>query len=503
MVRLTPPEQSGEVLCDPPFSAWAALARDHVAAATSYRFTVAGVPATALRERARRDLGCADAPYVIETGHQPDLWHCGIWAKTFLVDRLARELDGVATCLGVDSDAASSLVLRAPSRGAAFSVVERALSAAPQGTIWFAAPLPEAVAIESACADVAAALRGLPSIGPARQFDTWVAGLRAVFPAATSIGDLMTRVRRHHERGLASRCTDVSLTVYSRGEAFLTFAADIALHSAAFVGAYNAALARYRQRAGLRNAAQPLPDLRRDGDAVELPFWWIADGRRQPLWARPVEDVVQLLVDRRPLLVLPANGTAAVRQMVEGASIAPRALGLTLFHRLFCSDLFIHGTGGGRYDRVTDDLSLAYYGVAPPAFAVATMTLHLDAGVATAAPEQLKQLEQTLDRFQRRPDRVATERGVPMPAAARRLADEADRVRTALTASGGADGSGRSELRRLTNELRVALADVETTLHAELDEIRSRAAAGAVLRDRTYPICFFDPDVVRAHAWSA
>ena len=72
--------------------------------------------------------------------------------------------------------------------------------------------------------------------------------------------------------------------------------------------------------------------------------------------------------------------------------LAPRALTLTLFLRLFVADVFVHGIGGGHYDRVLDRLLVRRWGVEPPAFCVATATLfHPDAlGVERVCPECLK-----------------------------------------------------------------------------------------------------------------
>jgi len=50
--------------------------------------------------------------------------------------------------------------------------------------------------------------------------------------------------------------------------------------------------------------------------------------------------------------------------------IRPKALLLTLFNRLFISDLFIHGLGGAKYDMVTDEIIIEFFKVEPPHFLV-------------------------------------------------------------------------------------------------------------------------------------
>ena len=113
--RIVPPEGHGEVLCDPPYAAWADIV-------TANRRASAGWPEAmrARRDAARQELlvlarqwtealgvtalgGPDDAPIVM-TGHQPELYHPGVWVKVFLLDRLARETGATGVDLVVAGD---------------------------------------------------------------------------------------------------------------------------------------------------------------------------------------------------------------------------------------------------------------------------------------------------------------------------------------------------------------------------------------------------------------
>src|SRR5690606_15156958 len=61
-----------------------------------------------------------------------------------------------------------------------------------------------------------------------------------------------------------------------------------------------------------------------------------------------------------------------------GLSIRPKAVPLTMFMRLFASDLFVHGVGGGRYDHITDGVIRGWFGVEPPRYAVVSASLPLE-----------------------------------------------------------------------------------------------------------------------------
>ena len=93
----------------------------------------------------------------------------------------------------------------------------------------------------------------------------------------------------------------------------------------------------------------------------------------------------------------------------SGALIAPKALALTLFVRLFCCDLFIHGVGGGRYDQVTDGVIRHYFGVEPPAFVVASMTMYLPLGAHVVSDEEVGAARERLNRLEHNPDALLGE----------------------------------------------------------------------------------------------
>jgi hypothetical protein len=115
------PAGHGEVLTSPDYEGWSALARANALGAHAWTFEVCGVPASVLRGSARREaierarefsarLGVPvrevpDEPeLIVVTGHQPELYHPGIWIKDFLLQRLADEIGAAAIDLVVDSD---------------------------------------------------------------------------------------------------------------------------------------------------------------------------------------------------------------------------------------------------------------------------------------------------------------------------------------------------------------------------------------------------------------
>jgi len=304
----------------------------------------------------------------------------------------------------------------------------------------------------------------------------------------------MTAARRGYEAPAGTRYLEVLASEQSRLPSFRAFAAMVLADAPRFRAVMNEALAAYRLRTGARSAAQPFPDLSEEHGRTEAPFWLLADGRRR---AVSVDASGVLHAGAEPVAALGVTQQSALGAL-EAADLllVPRALTLTLFQRLFVADLFVHGTGGGRYDRVTDAVITAYFGIEPPAFAVASMTLLLPLGAHVVTDEDVAEAERRLSRFEHNPDELLAE--VEFDSAEERARADAIAARkaeaVAAIARPGADRKalGR-EIRELNAELAAMLAPVGETLKARVEQMRAEHAASAVLTDRTYPYCLWDP----------
>ena len=95
--------------------------------------------------------------------------------------------------------------------------------------------------------------------------------------------------------------------------------------------------------------------------------WELASG------ARPGEFAWTIRIES-----LPGTLKSIIEQTApEVICLRPRALMTTLFLRCFLADGFVHGIGGGIYDRLTDQIIRDFLRIEPPAYAIATATLHL------------------------------------------------------------------------------------------------------------------------------
>ena len=107
--RLATPTQDGASLIEPPFAEWAEMLEHSDTYFAEWDATVGGLDAATLRARARRafiEVACEYTqhlgvpgveavepdPRIVVTGHQPELFHPGVWAKNFAIDITFRAL---------------------------------------------------------------------------------------------------------------------------------------------------------------------------------------------------------------------------------------------------------------------------------------------------------------------------------------------------------------------------------------------------------------------------
>lgn len=511
-VRHQLPAGHGEVLTEPPYAEWVAIAQANAAAAAAWTVPVAGVPLRGLRALARREahdlaiaysaeLGLAvtdsDAAVdlVVMTGHQPELVHPGVWIKDFLLDRLAAEAGARAVDVVVDSDGFDTVTLTVPCFRPGAARCSALLAFGAVGGCYATAPPPDAATLASFRAAGLDALRTLPAPSLGRHFERYCECLEAASAAAPELATALTGARRRYEAPAGTTYLELPVTRQARTRAFRHLVAALACDASRFAAVYNAELAEFRERAGLRSAAQPFPDLRIDGGRVELPLWWITDAERHAVFVDTGRGTLE--VDEVGSVSLGSTPEDAVAVLeAADAPLAPRALTLTLFERLFVADLFIHGVGGGRYDQVTDGVIRTYFGIEPPRFVIASMTLHLPLGGHVVTDEEVAQTEQRLHTLKHNPDQLLGE-VIFDTAEERELATALTREKRELVAAISADGADRKTLglriRAVNAELARLLKPLAEETAAQLDLLRTQRETAAVLSDRTYPFCLWDP----------
>jgi hypothetical protein len=478
----------------------------------SLRF--AGVPLGELRASSRRELfNAAEAflarvegaperlpqgkPLVV-TGHQPLFFHPGIWIKNLLVQSCVEE-EAAGVNLIVDTDDFEEVYVAVPRRNGRLVAARRSLARYPPDVPFEVAAVPTAEEWSRFVASVRADVETLGVGALTQRTDQLASAGERARKVAANLGEFMAVLRRSFERGGQRRPVywELPVSAMSGTRAFRCFALWILHHHESFRECHNRALNRHREEAGLRSAAQPFPNLRLDEEGCELPFWRVHAGRRWPTSAVRRGATIVLRAHGEDVATVPVTDEEAALEALVGARLRPRALTLTMFARLCWADLFVHGIGGGHYDRATDRLIVDLFEIDPPRFAVASATFHVPLSRHTDPRANRLALERKLLEVRHNPDRFLDEGDDEV----RDLVQEKwGRIRELESAP-----LTRRQRREVTQRIRAINQTLADRLQNEIRAIEEELRAVAIEETeheiatfRAYPFFLFDPDPLRA-----
>jgi hypothetical protein len=519
------PQADGAILADPALARTGQLLADNRTAFARSTVRILGQPLVDLRRQAARETVAAATEYLRQAGepipaftgeslllagHQPEMFHAGVWVKNFALHGLARRHGCTAVNLIVDNDTAKSTALRLPERIEANAAEDCgsgvALANVPFDTWAGEVPYEERPvrdeALFASFAERAAAL--LKPWGFDALLSGYWAEARRQAGRTPLLGERLAAARRALERSWGCDNFEVPLSAVCRTEAFAWFACHILIHLPDFHQTYNAAVHDYRRQHGIKSRNHPVPDLAHEGDWWEAPFWGWRSGqsRRGRLMVRSAAGQMELRVGNETWPALPRScavqATIAAWRGLErtGFKARSRALTTTLFARLFVGDSFIHGIGGAAYDALTDAIVRRFYRLEPPAFLMLSATLHLPLPAYPARLEQCTHLARMLRDLRYNPQRHLSDGPAGDPLVAQLLREKQDWI-----ARQPADADGKRErfhaIRALSERLRGYVAGQLPMVQSQHECCLRRVAANAILQRRDYPFCLFPEAKIR------
>lgn len=302
--------------------------------ADEWHTLVARRPLTTFQSTLRAQLGLPLDRPIIMSGHQCEFWHPGILAKWFAGQALARRVGGAFVWLHVDQDSNDPGRIIVPAIDASGRLIRQDITLVPPVADVPTGSRP-AVRVDLSSA--------LDAVGAARRIDP------ACLDALGRVADSLNRFAG--EPTLASQ--------FGHASESLIPGATRAAPDAANPHAHTITTARLSSTDGF---AALVAALRRDAvRAVESHNR--AAGRRPEAGIRPLG--LKASADHPARAELPLwrarPGTPRVGVMLSHLGeippheLRPRALFMTGLARLGACDIFIHGTGGGSYDRITDE----------------------------------------------------------------------------------------------------------------------------------------------------
>lgn len=460
--------------------------------------------AVAAARRATADEGPArlagpTADILLVAGHQPELFHPGVWVKNFALCGLAQTHGATALNLVVDNDTMKSTALRLPVpphvRRISF---DRWIGATPYEE--------RTIADRASFADFAERAGEWMRDWPFEPLlSTFWTEVRHQSERTSNLGECFAAARRTFERAWGCRNLEVPLSTVCDTEPFAWFACHLLAHLPHFLSLYNAIVADYRRRHGIRDDRHPVPDLAVEGEWLEAPFWAWRTGavRRERLFARIVNDRLELRTgDRAGVVSLPfgsrlteATVSAWQELRLQGLKIRSRALTTTLYARLFLGDLFIHGIGGGKYDELTDELMRRFYDCEPPEYVVLSATRWLPLPRSPVTKTDCRRLIYELRDVHYNPQRHLKDVKTS-DKSAQLSARKQEWIARPVTTS--AERRERFHmLRTLTEELRAPLHPHEEQLRGQLLLCQQQLRVNEVLQRRDYSFCLFPEGVLR------
>ncbi len=486
--KLKTPPDDGDVLIEPPRSHLRRLAESNYAHLSSISLPVLDTDIQRIRAEQRTVLCPSCSGPIVMTGHQPEFIHAGVWAKHVVASRLADTLGGRAVNFVVDSDVPNSGTLEIPAVRDNHVVAH----GIPNGLSPAGAPFEHRATQDKAAIErFATAVR--ESMGP-RFAESCMPRFLEALADAPETGDWVDQMvcaRRSVERDFGIDMVEHRISRVFGGP----MTADMMLHAARFSACYNIALSEYRRRYRVRSANRPIPDLHVEGTRIELPLWIYRPRTvRQRLFVEKSGNALLIFSGRDRVAKIAVDDLSRSDRLADafGACgdyvIRPRALAVTLWARLFAGDLFIHGIGGAKYDRITDALIRRYYEVEPPSPACVSATLRSDLPSPGATGGALRAATATLRDMRFNPQRhvAVTERNQV-------LFEERERaVRTAIALKSEAPGDRRrrrnafESIRSISEQLASSASDVLRQYGKTAERLRGELADARAAGRRDY-----------------
>lgn len=530
--RFVLPRSDGSWLTDPVSEQWPpVLAANHNALSRA-DFDCQGRSFGDLRRLTQQHAAIAAARYTSEllsqniavpkpaslivTGHQPELFHPGVWAKNFAVHRLAKQTQANGLNLIIDNDTHHGTGIAVPTgTRAALQTTTIPFDEPRPVCPWEELPLSDREVFDGFARQVSAQLHpwGIEPV------------LNEAWPAARHFADRTERprlcdclsaMRVATERRFGAGNLELPMSRLSEVPGFHWFAAHILAQLPQFQVLHNEIVRDYRRRHQLRSRTHPVPELATQDDWREAPFWvWRAgESQRDRLFARQVADEIQLRDRRDVFLKLPLtpdrSACCAVEQLAalpsKGIRLRSRALTTTLFARLFLADLFVHGIGGAKYDEMTDELITRFYRLPAVPYATISGTLHLPlGGTWTAGSQALGQNLHTLWELDHQPERFLPASATDvqsMIADKRRLIGEqhtaeAATVRRRSMADREQNRQRYRRLREINHELQPAVQAVRQQILDQRQELLSHQSANRILASREFAWVLFPEERLR------
>lgn len=310
---------------------------------------------------------------IIATGHQPIIYHNGIIYKNLTLNRFLQANLGVTGLnINIDTDTADaghiSLIQKE-----ANNLRRLSFHIATQQVPLFRAKIASTEEVDKTFNEMSKTLseslgiKGIAQLSEYAQYYKSASGIEAV-KANIAIRRIFEGVPEYMELPL----TRLALVGEIKNFVRMLVVDYQRLHSV-----YNSTLNDYRNEKGIKNLANPFPNLTLENGEYELPFWFISTetGEKVSIYVKAQADSVTIRLGEKSHNV--PNLVHFLERLPEYQILVTKAALSTVIFRLGLSDLFIHGIGGAKYDEFTDQFISNYFSISAPKFCTASASYYL------------------------------------------------------------------------------------------------------------------------------
>jgi len=458
-----------------------------------------------------------DSAGLICDGHQPLLFHTGVWAKNFVLGGLAKQLNATPLHLIVDNDAWSQSGVVVPTDVESAPEREQvAYATVKNDQPWEETFISDLDMFRSFGERISDAMKSC-GIDPLIN-ECWPLAVDAA-KKGWPLSDCLTaaRHRMEHQWGLDN--LELPMSRVCDSTSFRKFFCHLVSHMPCFRELYNQVLAEYRKVNGVRSSTHPVPELKERDGWLESPFWvWNTNSpQRLPLYVKQEGNQILLAADEQQFASLDLSPEVKTEPAIDqleqlfkgGWRIRSRALTTTLYARLYLSDLFIHGIGGAKYDEMTDRLLSRFYGIEPPGYLTLSGTWHLPLGSSDDSVDDRKQrLQQQLRDLTYNPERIL---GEDLSVEFQALVDEKQSLinEQQRVEAGECLGSSQRQhhrrgcerfrrLKEINQSLSRVAEEQRDQIQSELDQVESQIEANKILKSREYSFVLFPEEQLKS-----
>ncbi len=536
------PQKDKQIFLSPSGDKIASVLEENKKIFSQYSFAILNQPFREVREKSRKeviqralkfskkfdpDIGEKINPayqYIIQSGHQPVFFHPGIWIKNIFLNQLIKSpLPDKSLGLNIilDNDICKDLNLSLPvlsSNGNLKLEKVNFLSSALAPNLPFEEyPCPSLELITKFNRDIIHRLKLLESENKdiLNNFKNFAECLRNSYLFCSqnykkaNLREFLSLTRRLYEQEIEPAYLEIPFSKICDSDEFFSFFLEIIKNIKPFSKIYNNKLDEYRKLFKIRNRAHPSSNLMIKENLIEIPFWiWEERDQRRKIFILREKEKKYLYNDSYGKIFLIEEGgfksLFSLKSILKerGLKIRPKALLLTLYNRLFISDLFIHGLGGAEYDLVTDEIIREFFKVEPPHFLVASCTLYLDFKSSPGTSDsKISALKKKIRDLGFNPERYVDELSltkkeeIRIGELAEKKTELIKKIRGVLTSAEKHKIS--EEIKVINNFMREKIRPLKCELSKKLEDEEEKMKQSKVYTFREFPYCFFSVKELR------